>query len=611
MTTPLCNQGAVAKRREPCEIARVEPAPCPECPSGPDNPDGHSGQRVLHVCDVARVAAGLSDAAAGSMVVSIPSAALLGVDARRVDVEVESVTGLPGYSVVGLAATSIKEAAARIRSALRQCGRDLPSRKITVNLAPADLRKDGAAYDLPIALAIMAASAEPIAETAEQAAPDATSRPEPSPGLLDGLLVMGELGLDGSLRAVRGVLAATAMARDLGLRGVIVPRASAPEAALVAGVTIYAAEHLAELLAALDGVAELPRWTGGALVLRPPSGLLDFADVRGQALARRAAEIAAAGGHALLLVGPPGVGKTMIAARLPSILPPLTTDEAIEVTRVHSAAGLQMGAIAIERPFRAPHHTITAAALVGGGTPVRPGELSLAHRGVLFLDELPEFPRASLEALRQPLEERVVRIGRASGSVRLPALVQLVGSANPCPCGFLGSASRVCVCGEASLDRYRQRMSGPLLDRIDLQVLVTTVPLDVLRAEQGGESSDDIRGRVIAARGRQAARLAPLGLRTNAELGAAATREHCKIAPGAERVLALLVKRHPSTSARAIDRIVRVARTIADLAESSSIEQVHLAEAVGYRNAFQPAPAGLEPGSYKPPAVAFARSVSP
>ena len=527
------------------------------------------------------------------MVVSIPSAALVGVDARRVDVEVESATGLPVYSVVGLAATSIKEGASRIRSALRQCGQDLPARKITVNLAPADLRKDGAAYDLPIALAVMAASGET------------------APGLLEGLLVMGELGLDGSLRGVRGVLAATAMARELGLRGVIVPRASAPEAALVQGVTIYAAEHLGELLAALEGTAELPRWTGGALALKPPSASLDFADVRGQALARRAAEIAAAGGHALLLVGPPGVGKTMIASRLPSILPPLTQDEAIEVTRVHSAAGLQIGALAIERPFRAPHHTITAAALVGGSTPVRPGELSLAHRGVLFLDELPEFPRSSLESLRQPLEERVVRIGRASGSVRLPALVQLVASANPCPCGFLGSSSRVCVCGDGSLERYRQRLSGPLLDRIDLHVLVSTVPLDVLRATTSVESSAVIRERVIAARDRQVARLASLGLRTNAELGAAATRVHCQISPGAERVLALLVKRHPSTSARAIDRIVRVARTIADLADAPSIDHVHLAEAVGYRNAFQPVAAGLAPGSFKPPPVAPRPDVAP
>ncbi len=500
------------------------------------------------------------------MVASIPSAALSGVDAYRVDVEIDVAGGLPQYCVVGLAATSIKEGVSRIRAALRQVERDLPPRRITVNLAPADRRKDGAAFDLPIALGLLCQ--------------EGVKRPE----LLAGLLILGELGLDGTVRPVRGVLAAAALARSEGLRGVLVPHACAAEAAAVDGIEVYAATHLGDVLRALEGECELARYVGVPGPARVVRAHADFRDVRGQRLARRAVEIAVAGGHNVLLYGPPGAGKTMICSRLPSILPAMTRDEAIEVTRIHSAAGLAPGdGLVASRPFRAPHHSCSVPALVGGGLPLRPGEISLAHRGVLFLDELPEFQRSAIEALRQPLEDRAVRIVRAHASAVMPASFLLAASANPCPCGWFGASARSCTCTPGMIERYRARLSGPVLDRIDLQVRVSDVSVEELRAREEGESSLAIRERVSEARARQAQRLEAYGFLVNAELDAVTARATCRLTADAESVLLRLATRRVGMTARAIDRVVRIARTIADLEGADEVRASAVREAATYR----------------------------
>lgn len=495
------------------------------------------------------------------------SCAFSGIDAFPIEVEVDISSGqLPSYHVVGLPTASVREGAVRIRSSLEQIGHGMPRKKVTVNLAPADRRKQGAAFDLPIALAVLAA--EELID----------------PALLRGFLILGELGLDGALRSVRGVLSAALLARDLGMRGIIVPTCSASEASDVSGIEIIAVDHISEVIAYCRGEQTVSTATVSAPALISTEQSCDMSEIRGQECARMALEVAVAGGHNLLLVGPPGCGKTMLARRIPTILPPLSSNEALETTRIYSSLSLNKGRLIRERPFRAPHHTITAPALIGGGSPPNAGEISLAHNGVLFLDELPEFQRSTLESMRQPLEDRRVIIGRVSGRIELPASVLLAASANPCPCGWLGSGDRQCTCSLAQIERYRSRLSGPLLDRMDLQIFVPSVDLGDLRRESPSESSATIRDRVLAARDRQTHRLAAFGCRTNADMDPRTTRATCHLSGAAEKALRKLHKSSKGMSARAVDRIIKVARTIADLTMVDEIDDGCILEAAGYRS---------------------------
>ena len=486
------------------------------------------------------------------------SRAQAGMDAPLVAVEVQLANGLPGLSIVGLPEAAVKESKDRVRGALQSSHFDFPARRITVNLAPADLPKDGGRFDLPIALGILAASGQIPAEA------------------LGGHEFVGELALSGVLRPLRGALPVALAAREAG-HTLIVPDDNGPEAALVEGGRVFAGDHLLAVCAHLRGEAELPRPRPLSASEAPDEP--DLADVRGQHQARRALEVAAAGGHSLLFIGPPGTGKTLLASRLPGILPPMSEDEAVESAALQSltADGLDPAAWR-RRPFRAPHHTASAVALVGGGSQPRPGEISLAHHGVLFLDELPEFDRKVLEVLREPLESGRIVISRAARQATYPARFQLVAAMNPCPCGYLGDRRRACRCTPDQVRRYRSRLSGPLLDRIDLHVPVERPDPMELDMAAPGEPSAVVRQRVVAARARQTARQGC----ANARLEGHPLEAHCALGEGERRLLAQAMERL-QLSLRARARILRVARTLADLDDAPAITAAHLAEAIGYR----------------------------
>ena len=504
------------------------------------------------------------------MLAKVHSCALIGLEGELVEVEVDVSHGsMVAYTIVGLPDAAVQEAKERVRTAIRNSGGRVPDRRVVINLAPADIRKEGPTYDLPIAIGLLIASGQLVADTA-------------------GAVFIGELSLDGALRHTHGILPMVALARARGMATAFVPAEDAAEAALVEGIAVYAVPSLRALALHLAGEEVLPPFDRSTLTDKEQADWdgTDFKDVRGQEHVKRALEVAAAGGHNLLMSGPPGSGKTLLSRALPGILPRMTSPESLEVTKIYSVAGRLRGGqpLVRHRPFRSPHHTISHAGLVGGGSNPRPGEISLAHRGVLFLDELAEFGQNVLEVLRQPLEDRVVTISRAKGTVSFPANFMLVAAMNPCPCGHLGDPTKECTCSQVAIGRYQRRISGPLLDRIDMYVEVPRVDFEKLADLRVSESSAAVQLRVEAARDRQTQRFAATRTTSNAEMVVTEVREWCqeRMAPDAQAILATAMKTL-GLSARAFHRLLKVGRTIADLDGQNLISARHIAEAIQYR----------------------------